>query len=243
MLRRHAVDRGEPPVSLRRVVLLCLLLALVGVPVAVWRGWLEVPARWNPWAPLDIRDEPNWLTWIKLMRLQQSPELCAQALGTSPLRYRPVPDSRVRGCEVENSVRVQSSEVGLSSSFLATCPLAAAFALFELHGLQPAARQVFGQPVVRVEHLGSFACRNIAGSARRSQHASANALDIAGFRLQDGRRISVAGDWTGTGDQARFLRLVHDAACKAFNTTLGPQYNAAHRDHFHVDMGPYQLCR
>ncbi|HBB22553.1 MAG TPA: extensin, partial [Pseudomonas sp.] len=64
-----------------------------------------------------------------------------------------------------------------------------------------------------------------------------------GFHLQDGTRITVARDWQGEGDKARFLRQVRDAACKAFNVTLGPEYNAAHHDHFHVDMGGFGMCR
>lgn len=102
---------------------------------------------------------------------------------------------------------------------------------------------MFGQPVARVEHLGSFACRNIGTSQRRSQHAYANALDIAGFQLTDGRRISVARDWSGQGDAARFLHRAHQAACDTFHVTLGPDYNAAHRDHFHLDMGLFRQCR
>jgi hypothetical protein len=76
-----------------------------------------------------------------------------------------------------------------------------------------------------------------------SQHATANALDIAGFRLADGRRISVLADWSDSGDKGRFLREVREGACKQFNTVLGPDYNAAHRNHFHVDMGRWQVCR
>ena len=72
---------------------------------------------------------------------------------------------------------------------------------------------------------------------------NANALDLVGFRLRDGRRISVLHDWSGEGDNARFLRLVQDAACERFNITLGPDYNAAHRDHFHLDMGMWRMCR
>lgn len=103
-------------------------------------------------------------------------------------------------CPLRNTLRVQGGEVGLSSSFLASCPLAVAFALFERHSLQPAARAIYGEAVTRVDHLGSFACRNIYNRAegRLSQHASANALDIAGFRLADGRRISVLKDWPVT---------------------------------------------
>lgn len=221
-----------------------VLLGLFGVPLAVYQQWLAVPARWDPWAPLDIAAKPNLLTPFKLWRLEDDPVLCRQALATSLLRYTALPDSSPAAeCPLQNTLRVQASGVGFSSSFIASCPLAAAFALFERHALQPAAQEVFGQPVVRVEHVGSFACRSIAGSQRRSQHASANALDIVGFHLQDGRRISVLRDWPGEGEAARFLRRVHEGACASFNVTLGPQYNAAHRDHFHVDMGLWRMCR
>ena len=100
-----------------------------------------------------------------------------------------------------------------------------------------------GSRVSQVNHVGSFACRNIARSNRRSQHASANALDLAGFRLEDGTRITVARDWQGDDDKARFLREVKAAACNVFKITLSPEYNAAHHDHFHVDMGGFGMCR
>jgi len=226
----------------RVFLLLCVVLA--GLLLAIWRGWLDVPPRWNPWAVLDIRETPNLLTRFKLWRLQDDPVLCQQALSTSSLRVTPQADSGSQvACPLNNTLRVHSSGVAFSSSFIASCPLAAAFALFEQHDLQPAAQAVFGQRVARIEHVGSFACRTIAGSQRRSQHASANALDIVGFRLADGRRISVLQDWPKPGKNGEFLRQVQQAACKHFNTTLGPEYNAAHRDHFHVDMGLWRMCR
>ena len=40
---------------------------------------------------------------------------------------------------------------------------------------------------------------------------------------------------TGPGEK-QFLHLAHVAACRIFGTTLGPEANAAHRNHFHVDM-------
>lgn len=230
--------------GLRRFLLLLLVSVLLAVPLAIQQKWLDVPPRWDPWAPLDIRVAPNLLTAFKLWRLQDDPALCRQALATSPLRYTALADSAPTvDCPLQNSLRIQTSGVRLSSSFIASCPLAAAFALFERHALQPAAQEVFGQPVALVEHVGSFACRTILGSQRRSQHASANALDIAGFRLRDGRRISVLRDWPGASDEARFLRLVQQGACDSFNVTLGPDHNAAHRDHFHVDMGLLRMCR
>ena len=226
--------------------LLVLVLLAAGAALAYWRGWVQLPPAWDPWAPLDVRDVPNWLTSYKLSRLQNDRALCDQALATSGLRYSRQADSPANAkCPLQNVIRVQGGEVALSSSFVASCPLAVALALFERHQLQPAAQRIFGQPVTQIDHLGSFACRNVynRSQGRLSQHASANALDIAGFRLADGRRITVLKDWKDEGDNGRFLRLVRDGACRQFNTVLGPDYNAAHHNHFHVDMGHWRVCR
>ncbi|WP_195758813.1 extensin family protein [Pseudomonas syringae] len=226
--------------------LLIFLLLCAGAVAAVWRGWIEVPAQWNPWAPLDIRAETNFLTSYKLSRLKGNPQLCDLVLSSSKLRFSHQADSDpTASCPLSDVLRVQGSEVALSSSFLASCRLAVAYALFEIHTLQPAAEAVFGQRVTRIDHLGSFACRNVYGrsSGRLSQHASANALDIAGFRLADGQRINLLRDWKDSGDKGRFLRQVRDGACKNFNTVLGPDYNAAHQNHFHLDMGAWRVCK
>lgn len=75
------------------------------------------------------------------------------------------------------------------------------------------------------------------GATPWSEHASGNAVDIAALVLADGTRISVLGDWNGENpDKALFLRQVSDGACRAFATVLGPDYNAAHRNHLHLAM-------
>jgi hypothetical protein len=228
-----------------RWIFCLILLALGGTAVSVWRGWLDVPAQWNPWAALDIKAPPNWLTGYKLMRLRSDPELCAQALRSSDLRVAQQSDSPGAKCPLIGALRVQGGEVALSSSFLASCPLAVAYAMFEHHSLQPAAQAIYGQEVARLDHLGSFACRNVYNreSGALSRHASADALDIAGFRLADGRSISVLKDWPKDNQDARFLRQVRDGACEAFSVVLSPDYNAAHRNHFHVDVGRWSVCR
>ena len=228
-----------------RVAVLSSTCLLLMAGLAWYLGW-RPPAEWNPWAVLDVRQPPNLLTPYKLARLRENPSLCQEALQTSALRYRPQADSApTANCPLRNVWRIEAGEARLSSSFLASCPLAVAYALFENHGLQPAAQRFFGQPVAQVEHLGSFACRNVyhRKQGRLSQHASANALDITGFRLKDGRRIVLAQDWQGSGQKAAFLREVHEAACDSFSTVLGPDYNAAHHNHFHLDMGFWQVCR
>ncbi|MHC8304478.1 extensin-like domain-containing protein [Pseudomonas sp. PB3P13] len=222
-----------------------MLLILGGATLSVWRGWVTLPSQWNLWAPLDVRAAPNFLTRYKLMRLRDDPQLCDQVLGTSGLRVARQADSPEAKCPLTNALRVQGGEVALSSSFLASCRLAVSFALFERHALQPAAQAVYGQSVSRVDHLGSFACRNVYGreNGRRSQHASADAVDIAGFRLADGRAINVLKDWPKDNQDARFLRQVRDSACDMFSVVLSPDYNAAHRNHFHLDVGPWWVCR
>lgn len=232
---------------MRFLKVLAVVALLVGVAVlGVWRGWVSLPPQWNPWAPLDVNLAPNLLTRFKLMALRNDPQLCDQALATSGLRTARQADSGVNtDCPLTNVLRVQGGEVALSSSFLASCPLAVAFALFERHALQPAASAVYGQKVTRVDHLGSFACRNMYGreNGSRSQHATASALDIAGFRLADGRTVSVLKDWPKDDADARFLRQARDGACDMFSVVLSPDYNAAHRNHFHLDVGPWWICR
>jgi len=222
-----------------------VLLAIAGGAVSVWRGWLDVPPQWNPWAPLDIKAAPNWLTGYKLMRLRSDPELCAQALSSSDLRVSPQADSPGAKCPLVGALRVQGGGVALSSSFISSCPLAVAYAMFEHHTLQPAAQSAYGQKIARVDHLGSFACRNVYNreSGALSRHASADALDIAGFRLAGGRTISVLRDWPKQNQDAEFLRQVRDGACESFSVVLSPDYNAAHRNHFHVDVGRWSVCR
>ena len=59
---------------------------------------------------------------------------------------------------------------------------------------------------------------------------------MAGFVLEDGRRVTVAADWNGEGKDAAFLHRARDEACGIFGTVLSPDYNAAHADHLHLDQ-------
>lgn len=121
-----------------------------------------------------------------------------------------------------------------------TCPVAVALAVWQTQSVQPAAQRHLGTSVRTPTHFGSYSCRRINGRGEGafSQHATANAIDIAGFTLRNGSRVTVVRDWTGDDPaRAAFLRDVRDGACRLFGTTLSPDYNAAHRDHLHLDMG------
>lgn len=100
-------------------------------------------------------------------------------------------------------------------------------------------------PLVGIDHVGIFACRNVnhETDGARSQHATANAIDVTAFRFADGRIAAIAHDYGKPTPQGRFLAAAHDAACRVFNGVLGPDYNRLHASHFHLDMGPYWICR
>lgn len=86
----------------------------------------------------------------------------------------------------------------------------------------------------------SYMCRNVNGaqSGNLSFHGFADALDVVGFKLADGRFVTVEGGWANaTSPEGRLLRFAHDAACSQFTTVLGPEANAEHHDHLHVDLG------
>ncbi len=176
---------------------------------------------------------------------------CLAALGASGARYAPLADRYYApGCQALGSVRLDRLAGDRNASFTlanlgpVACPLADAFAGWARYGVDRAARQMLGSPLARIETMGSYACRTVAGSSRQSAHSRAEAIDIGAFVLADGRRVSVKDGWNGASDQERaFLRTVHTSACKRFGTVLGPSYNAAHADHFHVELGTGRFCR
>lgn len=210
-----------------------------------WFGWQYLPRHYNPFAPLHVADPLTPVTGFKLRRLRQDAGYCSAALATARLRTVPRRDAGSAACPLPDAVQVQSAVIPLSSSFLASCPLAVAYALWEGHVLQPLAQRHFGKGVARVTHLGSYACRSVRGGTRQSEHATASAIDISAIALEDGRSITVERHWNGgDGAAGAFLRDLHKQSCRVFTMALGPAYDAAHHNHFHFGMGGrFGLCR
>lgn len=223
------------------VAALCIAMLIASGAWQPPARWMP-PDRWLPWQPLRFEDAPNLLTRYKLARLSAEPEACLAFLGHTPLRMTPLDDRETgNGCGFENAVRITRTSYAVGSTFTLSCPAAASLALWERHVVTPAAERLYGSPPVRLEHYGSYACRNVAGSARRSRHATADALDVAGFTLKNGTRIRVQGGWDGS--DGLFLREVHRGGCRFFGGVLGPDYNAAHADHLHLEVGGFGICR
>jgi hypothetical protein len=171
---------------------------------------------------------------------------CFAQLSETGARFTPLADQdRGGGCITRGTLTLNDAGVPTTNMGPVTCPLARNFVAWVRYAVRPAAQQVFGRDAVRVETMGTYSCRNIYGgrTGRLSQHAFANAIDVSGFVLADGRRITVLNGWNGDSRDREFLRLIRTSACRRFGTVLSPDYNAAHANHFHFDMSGQNYCR
>jgi len=186
----------------------------------------------------------------RLYEATSDPIACAAWLGDAGVSFRPLAD-RDEGayCKVRNAVALGDEQGGSVVRMsprnpMMNCALAAALVTWRGQSVQPAARELLGAEVSGIDHFGVYACRlvnnQIAG--RPSAHAQAAAIDIAGFRLSDGRRVSVEKDWPQGTPEAAFLHRVRDEACRVFSVTLSPDYNALHHNHLHLEMAGGGLC-
>ena len=226
-----------------RAFLLLILLALF----VAGRVWLKEHPEHDPWAPLDLRNPTGWATAAKLRALKGDVRAWRAVLARSEVTFTALSPQGEAECARPDRTVLDGYPLSPRPP-PTTCAVALALELWKRDTLDKEAQAIFGQDVRRLDHLGAYSCRRIYGrdSGRWSEHATGNAIDIAAFQLQDGTRISVLGDWTGDdADKALFLRRVRDGACRQFSTVLSPEYNAAHRDHLHLDMsgGWGGVCR
>ena len=300
-------------------------------------------------------------TW-SASEIEDAKRTCQAIAAEVAAKFEALPPRRDGACGTPAPVRLESIGADAPVRFVpapvVTCDMLKGLARWIDRGLQPLAEQHLDSAISEVRVISSYACRTRYGKpgARMSEHAYANALDIAGFALADGREITVLTDWgatkrdlaavaeaakstqtktatkstetktaakpplpslpgpagpaaetreatetaaavppapvprplreavgkprttawkvvakpasatprkAGPADKkakakkatakakpataqpappergkARFLRESHSVACALFGTTLGPEANDAHRNHFHVDMFP-----
>lgn len=220
---------------------------MLGAVALAGKGWLDAHPEHNPWAPLDLRHPSGWATSGKLAALRSDATACRAVLARSEVVFSVLEPAGQGDCA--RTDRTVLPEFPLAPDRPpTTCAIAAGMELWLELSVRPAAEELLGAPLARIEHLGAFSCRRLYGRGEGpwSEHATGNAIDIAAFVLADGRRVSVLGDWSADGAEAAFLRRVHREGCEVFGTVLGPDYNAAHRDHFHLDQAPRgfgNVCR
>lgn len=219
---------------MNRGILLAALLLVACIPQS---DRPEIPAE-PPHAEASVtrRAEPTAET------LQ-----CHADLRRAGFEFRALPDQYFSGgCSALGSVQLLDIGTPVEGLKAMTCPLARQFGRWVREAVQPAASQWLDTRVVKVESFGTYSCRPVNGMAggKLSEHGRANAVDISAFLLEDGRRITLEDDWQSDNeDVRRFLRTVHQAGCRRFGITLGPDANALHHNHFHFDMGGGPYCR
>jgi hypothetical protein len=171
---------------------------------------------------------------------------CLANLSAAKSRYTLLPDQDLgNGCAYSGAVQLSDTGIPITNIRALGCPMSLALSRWTRDVLQPAAREHLGSRVVRLDSMGGYACRRQIGNSsdKLSEHAKANAVDIGGFVLADGRRITVKGGWNGSDDERDFLRAIRKGACERFQVVLSPDYNAAHHDHLHFDLGRGPFCR
>ncbi|MDQ1155204.1 extensin family protein [Brevundimonas sp. SORGH_AS_0993] len=217
-----------------------------------------------PWKPLNLDQPVGRATGLKIaafdLERNASPQAvaertlaCMAVLEKAGVQVARATDRNDGGfCVVRGAVRIAGGDVTplRPAGLTMQCPMALRYAVWDRQVLRPAA-QALGSAPARVDSYGTYACRRIYGSqdrtARPSEHARANALDVAGVTLADGRRVRVLQDWDGQGPAgaqgAGFLRALKTGACGLFANVLSPEYNAAHKDHLHLDAASGGVCR
>ncbi|WP_437690181.1 extensin-like domain-containing protein [Sorangium sp. So ce176] len=178
---------------------------------------------------------------------------CRDALKSTGARFQPIPDTQKpnkKGCGIPRGVLLRRGPTGVvySPPLQIDCSLALRLVDIE-RVIQEEAEAHLGSPITRISTLGSYACREVVGRMRKwseglSEHSFGNAFDIARFTPKRGRAISVLRDYVLYGKEpstreGHFLRSVTRRlrADGAASRVLGPDFDASHRDHLHVDCG------
>lgn len=226
------------------------LIGLIVSAAAVSPGCSQLAELATQRRPLSYDEPIRPDTHGRLLHSTQDPLGCRVWLTLAGIGFTAVQD-RSEGdfCQVSGAVTL-SNDLGDATVRLSprrpmmTCRLAAGMAVWRRHSVEPAAQEIFGAGVRQIDHLGVYACRRIYNQSegRPSAHARAEAIDVSGFRLADGRQISVSKHWRTDTAEGRFLRRVRDDACRVFGVTLSPDYNPAHADHLHLEFGFRGVC-
>jgi hypothetical protein len=170
---------------------------------------------------------------------------CLDDLNARGVAYRVAAISASAGaCAVENPVQVTSAAVAWNQPAVMSCGLADRLERFLVEAAEPLAKRYLSSEIVRLDHFGAYSCRPVAGMAGRwSEHAAGRAIDVSGFLLRGGDKVSVERDWSAPGPKRDFLRAVAKRACDYFSVVLTPESDKYHYNHLHFDIGHYRLCQ
>jgi hypothetical protein len=154
------------------------------------------------------------------------------------------------GCGGEDLVRLEAivlpnrKRVPLQPPATLRCTMASAIADWVRTDIVPLAAGLGSEPAA-LDNFDSYECRgfNRVAGAHLSEHGHANALDVRGFRLADGRSIGL----TDRNVPPELRESVLHSVCARFMTVLGPGSDWYHEDHIHLDLmerrNNYKICQ
>lgn len=137
-----------------------------------------------------------------------------------------------------SAISANGRSIPLSSTITTDCGMASALPAW----VQEVDSYLIAHDKTQIDTIDvstNYECRNVdhAKTGNLSFHSFADALDIIGFKLKDGRTISIAPGFNGTPEQGRdILHFARDAACTHFMTVLGPDADSFHQDNMHLDL-------
>jgi hypothetical protein len=220
-----SVDEGRdgvPPLPLR------------APPVAL-RGVIRAEEPLGP--------EPPPAKWSDA-EISEAKSACARLLKDGAYEYKALEPMKEGACGAPAPIRLayinHVPRIEIRPGGTMTCPLADTLDRWLREVVQPRAKALLHANVIRLGNLSAYQCRtrNNSPAERISFHAFAQAVDVSEFVTAKGEHITVLEHWPAKDERSQFLRDVHDGACKIFGTVLGPDANAAHKNHFHLDMAP-----
>ncbi|MBS0243722.1 MAG: extensin family protein, partial [Proteobacteria bacterium] len=140
-------------------------------------------------------DAPKPDTW-SAAEIADALQRCVADLAPLSADVENLPPVRSGQCGLPAPIRLKrigAEPVTLEPPATINCAVANALDGWLKNIVQPAARSAFGSPVVRFAGTEGYVCRNRNGdtTARISEHAFGNAIDILAFTLADGRKIDI----------------------------------------------------
>jgi hypothetical protein len=145
---------------------------------------------------------------------------------------------------LEAIVLPNKKRVALAPAGIMRCTMAAAVVNWIRDDVAPEVAKL-GSEMTTLDNFESYECRGRNGvpGAHLSEHGHANAIDVHGFKLADGRLI----DLTDRTQPRDFRETVLHSACTRFPTVLGPDSDWHHEDHIHIDLierrNNYRICQ
>jgi len=180
-------------------------------------------------------------TW-SAEKIAQARKQCTSLINTDSHQFQTREPIKEGVCGAPAPIRLSAIKldrtIEIRPAATVTCPLAKALERWMREVIQPQAKALLDNEIIALVNVASYDCRprNNNPDSRMSYHAFAEALDIAAFITRDGKWIRLIDNWEEDTPRAAFMKAVHKGACTIFGTVLGPDADAAHKSHFHLDM-------